>query len=672
MKILIYLGHPAQFHFFKNIVSQLEANGHQVKILMKTKDMLEDLLLANNIDYENIQKINRKNNKISILFAALKRTFRVIQHARKFKADLLLGTDASVAQAGFILRKPAITTLEDDITIISKLARMTYPFSTSIVVPTVCMVGKWEPKKIAYDGYMKLAYLHPNQFTPDKEIVRKYTQQDKYCIIRLAQLTAHHDEGIRGLNARLVKEIIEIAEQKGYKIYISSEAELDERFSAYQLKINQNDIHHLMAFASLLISDSQSMSVEAAVLGVPSIRFSDFAGRISVLEELENKYHLTYGIRTKDTEKLVQRVEELLSYEGLETLFQERRKVMLADKIDVTAFMVWFIEKYPASALILKDYPNYQYKFKQGQNGYEYRPQLLHSLRYQMEMKDYKNLSTYKKLSSFAAKSDFTLSTYRNLLIAIQQAGYSFFTFEDWCLGKAKGRYVILRHDVDLKASHSLATAKIEAEMGVRASYYFRVVPQSNQPKIIEAIAALHHEIGYHYEDMSLFNGDTEKSIQHFEKQLEHFRQFYPVQTITMHGSPASKWDNRNLWKRYNYHDYNILGEPYLDFLKANLLGKGEIAYFTDTARMWNGDKYNVRDKKILEVKEAKVSKKLKGIVIHSTFDFINWFKKKPTIDVIMITTHPQRWSENIVEWYSEFFMQNMKNFVKQLFYVQK
>ncbi|MHB9143202.1 MAG: hypothetical protein ACYC25_15130, partial [Paludibacter sp.] len=178
MKILIYLGHPAQFHFFKNIISKLNVDGHQVKILLKTKDMLEELAQANGFEYENIQKINRRNTKFSILYAAFKRTLHVIQIARSFKADLIIGTDASVAQAGSILRKPAITTLEDDITVISKLARLTYPFSTSIVVPTVCKVGKWEYKKIAYDGYMKLAYLHPNYFTADKEIVKKYIQDE--------------------------------------------------------------------------------------------------------------------------------------------------------------------------------------------------------------------------------------------------------------------------------------------------------------------------------------------------------------------------------------------------------------------------------------------------------------------------------------------------------------
>ncbi len=346
---MVYLGHPAQFHFFKNIVTQLVKDGHEVKILIKTKDVLENLVKLNNFEYENIQSVPRKNNKFSILMASLARTWSVMKIAIKFKADILIGGDVSIAHTGFLLRRTAITVSEDDYEVIEELAKLVYPFTSAIVTPAVCKVGKWDFKKVSYQGYMKLAYLHPNRFTPEREIVEKYIQVEKYCLIRLAQLTAHHDVGIKGLTVELVKQVIQIAERKGYTVFISSEAHLDESLLSYQLKINQNDIHHLMAFASLLISDSQSMSVESAMLGVPSIRFSDFAGRISVLEELENVYQLTFGVKTKQHDQLILLVNELLSNDNLTALFQQRRQKMLADKIDVTAFFVWFVENYPKS-----------------------------------------------------------------------------------------------------------------------------------------------------------------------------------------------------------------------------------------------------------------------------------------------------------------------------------
>ena len=283
---------------------------------------------------------------------------------------------------------------------------------------------------------------------------------------------------------------------------------------------------------------------------------------------------------------------------------------------------------------------------------------------------------------------DFTLTAYRQLLLAILQAGYNIFPFEDWCDGKAKGRYVILRHDVDLKAENSLAIARIEAEMGVRASYFFRIVPQSNVPSIIKEIAELGHEIGYHYEDLSLFKGDKEKAVKHFEEQLNYFRQYYPVRTICMHGSPASKWDNRDLWRTYNYRDFGIVGEPYFDLLNNESADIGDLVYFTDTARMWDGDKYNVRDKLLKNKKqETDSSPSEKGneyqnlkenpqtkvsLKTHTTFDVINWINFVKNQNVVMITTHPQRWTDNSVEWTMEMLKQRVKNVVKKHIVIRK
>jgi len=180
----------------------------------------------------------------------------------------------------------------------------------------------------------------------------------------LAALTAYHDDGIKGLNSNLIKNVIQLIEKKDYSVYISSESKLDNDFEKYQLKIKQTDIHHLMGYASLLISDSQSMTVEAAIMGIPSIRFSDFAGKISVLEELEHVYNLTIGIHTSEPDKLPFYTEQLLNDENLKETFQNRRQKMLSEKIDVTAFLVWFIENYPESKKIMKENPDYQYNFR--------------------------------------------------------------------------------------------------------------------------------------------------------------------------------------------------------------------------------------------------------------------------------------------------------------------
>ena len=261
---------------------------------------------------------------------------------------------------------------------------------------------------------------------------------------------------------------------------------------------------------------------------------------------------------------------------------------------------------------------------------------------------------------------DFTLRKYKELLVCLQRKGYKFITFEQYCAQKrasspsniiASSPYIILRHDVDLKAANSLATALIEQALGIRASYYFRVVPESNQPEIIRAIAALGHEIGYHYEDMAIVNGDITKAYAHFQKQLQYFRQFYPVRTICMHGAPTSQWDGKDLWNIYNYRDLGIIGEPYFDVDFSNVF------YLTDTGRCWDGYKVSVRDK-IPVYQDLWVKQ---GRVYHTSDDIICALKNNALSQRIMITTHPQRWTDSRLGWTKELITQSLKNIIKRL-----
>ncbi len=363
MKILVYFGHPAQYLFLRETIRRLAKN-NKVTILIKTKDVLEKLIKNDGLNYINILQRERGKSKISIALSLLKRNIKILPILLKIKPDLLIGGDPSIAQLGKLLNIKRITITEDDYSVIKTLARLTFPFTETILCPDVCSVGKWESKKIGYCGYMKLAYLHPNVFNPRSSVLKKYSFDNKFVLIRLAKLNAHHDFGIKGIDSKLLDTIISIIEDKNYKVYISAEDVIDHKYQKYLLEIEPSDMHHVLAMSSLLISDSQSMSVEAAMLGVPSLRYSSFAGRISVLEELEHKYNLTFGIQIGKENELLNKLNLLMNMANLTSEFQSRRKKMLSDKIDVTSFLVWFIENYPESKLIMKKDPNFQFNFK--------------------------------------------------------------------------------------------------------------------------------------------------------------------------------------------------------------------------------------------------------------------------------------------------------------------
>jgi len=371
MKILFALNHPAHYYLFKYITSGLKKNGHIVDIVIKEKDILEKLVIAENVKHI---KISKKKNVSSIYSIVIKggielflRDLRLYRHVKKTKPDLLVGTDIAITHVGKILKIPSLVFNEDDFEINKFFCKLSYPFASYIVAPKYTSVGKYVEKKIAYDGIQKLAYLNPKYFIPDKSVLKQLqiTENDTFFIIRLVSLTAGHDieSKHKGIDDNLLIKIVNLLEPKG-KVFITSENILPKKYKEYQINIPLNKMHDLMYFSSLFIGDSQSMAVEAAILGTPGIRFNDFVGKISVLEVLEHKYKLTYGIKSTNTKELFNKITELLAEQNLKEIFQKRRDRLLKEKIDVTAFFTWFIENYPKSVKIMKENPNYQYKFK--------------------------------------------------------------------------------------------------------------------------------------------------------------------------------------------------------------------------------------------------------------------------------------------------------------------
>lgn len=366
MNVLIQLSHPAHFHLYKNVAKNLMVDGHKVFILIKTKDILEDLLKRSGLPYYNILQEAHRKSKLGILWDMLVRDWRILRFVKRNKIDLLTGSTVEIAQVGWLTHKYRINTGEDDMRIVPLFQKMAGPFIQTMLSPVSCDNWKLEPKSIKYAGYHKLAYLHPNQFIPNKSVVEQYFSTERpYFILRFAQLKAYHDieSNAHGINTDIAQHLIEMLLPHG-NVYITSERELEPQFEKHRLRINPLDIHHVLAYAKLYVGDSQSMAVEAAMLGTPSMRFNDFAGKIGVLEELEHKYELTFAVSPSEPQKLYDKVQELLAMPDLHEVFQQRRQRMLSEKIDVTAFFTWFIENYPESRRMMMDNPDYQNRFK--------------------------------------------------------------------------------------------------------------------------------------------------------------------------------------------------------------------------------------------------------------------------------------------------------------------
>ena len=248
---------------------------------------------------------------------------------------------------------------------------------------------------------------------------------------------------------------------------------------------------------------------------------------------------------------------------------------------------------------------------------------------------------------------DFTLRSYQSLLVAFQQAGYHFQTFQELMTTPCEVKSVVMRHDVDELAWNALKMAQLENKLGVRSTYFFRIVKQSNVPEVIRQIAELGHEIGYHYEDLAFAEGDDGKAIESFEANLKYFRQYYPVKSVCMHGSSTSKYDNRLLWDKHNLSDFGLVGEPYLsvDFNK--------VYYLTDTGYAWDGGKYATRDVVVNDF----------GLKFHATEELIDSISKNRFPEKSLILAHTL-WTDNCFQWYwlhlREFLRNNVKLMAKK------
>ena len=248
---------------------------------------------------------------------------------------------------------------------------------------------------------------------------------------------------------------------------------------------------------------------------------------------------------------------------------------------------------------------------------------------------------------------DFTSLKYSELVLALKDAGYEFVTYAEYCEGKRAERLVVMRHDVDKRVLCAMNMAREERRMNVKASYYLREDMVLYGKHVIKFFAERGHEVGYHYEELVKERGDVDKAYARFVRNIEEMRQVVDVRTITMHGSPMSRFDSKEMWQKYDYKKLRLIGEPQMD------VDWGEMVYLTDTGRSWNG--VSRRDKVADRVSEWKE----KGWVYETTDDVIKAVKEGRFPTCVMMTVHPQRWSDNMWEWTLELVMQKVKNVVK-------
>jgi len=341
-RILVDIGHPAHVHLFRNAIKIWQSRGHNVAITTRNKDVTIDLLDSYGFTYDVVS--NARKGFLGLAYELFEHDYGVLKSAIKHRSQILIGTSVAITHVAPIIGAKSVVFNEDDADVAKAFVKLSYPLAHHIVTP-ITLNENHGRKHTTYSGYQKLAYLHPNYFSPSQNIIQELSllPNEPYYLLRFVSQQAAHDVGERGMEIDLQLKIINTLEQHG-KVFISSEQPLEKRFEKYKLPTDPAKIHHVLAFADIFIGDSQSMTVEAAILGVPSLRINSFANRCSILLELQNRYQLTYSYFPAQEDEILNTLTSWLNNDQLREQWQSKRRKMLEEKIDVTTWMVDFIE----------------------------------------------------------------------------------------------------------------------------------------------------------------------------------------------------------------------------------------------------------------------------------------------------------------------------------------
>jgi predicted glycosyltransferase len=357
MKILIDIGHPAHVHYFRNFIKIMENRGHRFLVTAREREFTHQLLQKNEISY--ISRGKGAKSAIGKTFYILKADYIVFKTGLQFKPDLFLSFGSSyAAHTSKLLRVPHIAF---DDTEHAKFEHLMYvPFTECILTPD-SFKKNFGKKHIRFAGSMDMAYLHPGYYKPDYQYLKEIKLASKrYFFIRFVSWQASHDLGQTGFTSEGKNKVIKLLENYG-DIIISSEGEVSDELKKYLFKGDPVQIHTLLQNASMLISESGSMATEAAVLGTPSIMVNSSAKYFGVFEYISKYGNLFYF---DDEDQAIEKIEQLLKLDNLRENSIRNANDYVKATINLTDFMIWFVENYPTSFEVMKKNPDYQYNFR--------------------------------------------------------------------------------------------------------------------------------------------------------------------------------------------------------------------------------------------------------------------------------------------------------------------
>jgi predicted glycosyltransferase len=129
-------------------------------------------------------------------------------------------------------------------------------------------------------------------------------------------------------------------EQYG-RVLISAETSLPDSLTSYANPVAVEDVHHLLAYATLYLGEGASMAAESAVLGTAGIKCNPLD--YGYLQALEKEFGLVYNTYSIDAALKI--AEDLLSRPDLKQQWQAKQQKLLSQSDDLCEFMIETIKQ---------------------------------------------------------------------------------------------------------------------------------------------------------------------------------------------------------------------------------------------------------------------------------------------------------------------------------------
>jgi hypothetical protein len=342
MRALFEITHPAHVHLFRYAIEELRADGHDVAVTSREKDLTTGLLDAYDIDHTVLSR--KREGAASLPREWVPRELRLLRFAHSFDPDVVVSRrNPASAHVSAALSTPHV--MFHDTEAVGLMDWLTCPFASLVCTPA--NFGRSVPGvQRFYDGYQELAYLHPDRFDPDPAVLtdRGVDPDAFFAVVRFVSMDAFHDVGHGGFSPAAKRELVESLSERG-EVYVTSEGPTSADADASSTPVPPESIHHLLAFADLYVGDSGTMATEAALLGTPTVRLDALNQPMGNFAELDQRGLV---VSTPDEQEALAAVENLADDPEAEDRWRRRRDELLSEKIDVTEFVLDCVEEVTA------------------------------------------------------------------------------------------------------------------------------------------------------------------------------------------------------------------------------------------------------------------------------------------------------------------------------------